>query len=59
MFDVIFNALKKEDSISHLGEILGTLARLVDLVGEDYLKDPNLRNNVLDAIMQILAEHKK
>ena len=58
MFDTIFNAIKAELGIGHLSDIVSSFSSLVSLFGSEYMKDGNARDAAIDALCQILQQHK-
>ncbi len=58
MLDNLLKMIKDERGIGHMGEILAQVERLALYLGEDYLKDKNMKNAALDAICQILQDQK-
>lgn len=62
MFDVIWNALEDDLGVREMSHIVEKISHMsehfVDLLEEDYFKDENAKNAVIDAICQILQEYK-
>lgn len=58
MLDAIFAALKAETSLSQMTTILCTISDLIEAIAEEHLKDPSIKNDVIDAVINILQQHK-
>lgn len=58
MLDTLFSLIKSEVGIGHLADILKGIENIVELVSEEYLKDGNAQNAAIDALVQILQQHK-
>jgi|HubBroStandDraft_2_1064218.scaffolds.fasta_scaffold00031_50 hypothetical protein len=58
MFDTIFKLFNKEKSFEGIRRAAGLVEDLVELFEEEYLKDKNTKNAAIDAVIQMLEEHK-
>lgn len=59
MLDAIFSAIKSEiNGLSHMSDIMKSISDLLEHFEEDYVKDGNARNAAIDAVIQILQNHK-
>tara|TARA_R110000868_G_C10691850_1_gene748403 strand:- start:21 stop:221 length:201 start_codon:yes stop_codon:yes gene_type:complete len=57
-FDVIFEALDKEQDIRHFCEIVDNIKNLLDCITMNYLETFEDRDNVIEAIIEILRTQK-
>jgi len=48
----------KEPKMQSMRDLLRTLGELFEYFGEDYLKDPSLKNAAIDAVIQLLENEK-
>lgn len=55
MFNALFAACKH---ITHFRSVINVLEQFVTLTGEDYIKDSNAADAMIDAAIQILQAHK-
>lgn len=58
MLDTIFTAVKDEFGLLHASNIFLKIEELISMVHDDYLKDGNARDAVLDALAQLIQQHK-
>lgn len=58
MFDKIFHALHDEIAYEHMSIIMDLLKEVLEAVGQDYLKDKDKKNAVIDALCEVLQHHK-
>lgn len=58
MFNKLFLALKSAFGLSHYSTIINLLVEMISLVEEEYVKDKDARNAAIDALIEILQEHK-
>jgi hypothetical protein len=58
MLDALKALFLKETSLGAMGHIFSTVEELLVIVGEDYLKDKSTKNAAIDAICQLLQQHK-
>ena len=57
-FDVIFEAIDKEQDIRHFCEIVDNIKNLLDCITMDYLETFEDRDKVIEAIIEILRRQK-
>jgi PII-like signaling protein len=57
-FDVIFEAVDKEQDIRHFCEIVDNIKNLLDCITMDYLETFEDRDKVIEAIIEILRRQK-
>lgn len=58
MIDELFHLFEKEFSLKVVSEVLSKVKELVELFGEEYLKDKNFKNAGIDAVIKLLEEMK-
>jgi hypothetical protein len=58
MFNKLFDLLEKDSGLAHMGEIITSLDGVLSLIGPAYLKDGDMRDAAIDALIEILQEHK-
>lgn len=58
MFSTILAAITKADQIEHFSSMLQSLGEVAAHLEADYLKDGNLRDAAIDALCQLLQQHK-
>jgi hypothetical protein len=58
MFDTIFALFKKDCAFKGVADASSLIVELVELFGEDYMKDKNAKNAAIDAVIKMLEEHK-
>lgn len=54
MIDNLFSLLTKGKALEGITEVLKKVQEVFDLLEKDYLKDKNLRNAAIDALIEIL-----
>ena len=57
-FSIIYEAIKSEFGFTHYADIMNALSCIIDLLAEDYVKDGNMRDAALDALIEVLQSHK-
>lgn len=58
MIDELFHLFEKEFSLKVVSEVLAKVKELVELFGEEYLKDKNFKDAGIDAVIKLLEEMK-
>lgn len=58
MFNVIWNALKAQFGMAQLTELLAPVSALAAAFEKDYFTDKTAKNAAIDAICEILQQHK-
>lgn len=58
MFDLLWNLFKKDVTLKGIGRVADNIEDILTVFEEDYLKDKNAKNAAIDAVIQILEQHK-
>lgn len=58
MFNIIWNGLKNEFGLDVMSNIIIDMRGLVSHFEQDYFVDKNAKNAAIDAIIEILQQHK-
>lgn len=58
MFNKIWNALEDDCGIDEMKFILHSISCVINIFEEDYFKDHNAKNAAIDAVCEILQQHK-
>jgi hypothetical protein len=58
MFNTIWNSLKEECGLSEMVSIIHGIKQFTEYFNQDYFADKDAKNAAIDAICQILQEHK-
>lgn len=58
MFNALFLLFKTGYGIGHMSEILQSITDILEHFEADYLKDKDAKNAAIDAVIEILQEHK-
>jgi hypothetical protein len=62
MFNTLFQLISKSilnvAPMSHFANVITALEEVISLIGPSYVKDGNARDAAIDAIIEILQEHK-
>ncbi len=58
MLDALMVLFKKETSFEGISKAINLIAELVSLFESDYLKDKDAKNAAIDAVIQLLEQHK-
>ena len=59
MFNALFALLVKKSSIISMSNMVSQITRLIDLFEKEFAADKNAKNAALDAVIQILQNHKE
>jgi len=58
MFNAVWNALKDGYGLPYMASLLTDLGTLVAHFEADYFKDKDAKNAAIDAICEVLQQHK-
>lgn len=58
MFNSLFLLIKSEFALSHIQDISGHIGEILSLFSADYMNDKNAKNAAIDAVIEILQQHK-
>jgi len=59
MLDLIRGFFRKEYQLGHIHLITGHLAEIMEILEDEYIEDPSLRNAAIDAIVKLIQEYKE
>jgi hypothetical protein len=58
MFNFLFSIFKEEFALNNIQTVAVSVYHIIQLFDENYLKDKDSKNAAIDAVIQILNEHK-
>jgi len=58
MFNALFDLFMKKSSVCYMANTVGMIGNLLELFEQEFDEDKDARNAAIDAVIQILENHK-